>query len=110
MLINIGLHFAKDCLIDIHEVQIDHFGQRITQKSFDATSSGIDLVHRIEKVAHEYAGSNVILTKEFYERITLGKDGLKGIGFHKFKGQSGEVELFAKLSDEASRQTLKSAA
>ncbi len=36
----IGLHFAKDCLIDIHEVQIDHFGQRTTQKSFDATSSG----------------------------------------------------------------------
>ncbi len=106
----IGLHFAKDCLIDIHEVQIDHFGQRITQKSFDATSSGIDLVHRIEKVAHEYPGSNVILTKEFYDRITLSKDGLKEIGSHKFKGQTSEVELFARLSEEAIKQTIKSAA
>ena len=97
-------------MIDIHEVQIDHFGQRITQKSFDATSSGIDLVHRIEKVAHEYPGSNVILTKEFYDRITLGKDGLQKIGFHKFKGQVGEVELFARLSEEASKQIIKSAA
>ena len=105
----IGLHFAKDCLIDIHEVQIDHFGQRITQKSFDATSAGIDLVHRIEKMAHVYPGSNVMLTKDFYERITLGKAGLISLGLQKFKGQANEVELFAKLSDEANEQSLKKA-
>lgn len=97
----IGLHFARNCLIDIHEVHIDCFGKKITQKSFDATSSGIDLVHRIEKLAHNYPGSNVIMTNEFYDRITVGKNNLQNLGVHQFKGQASEVEVFARLSEQA---------
>jgi YesN/AraC family two-component response regulator len=97
----VGLHFAQDCLIDIHEVNTDCLGQKLTQKSFDATSSGIDLVHRIEKMAHEYPGSNVMMTKEFYERITVGKGNILNLGAFAFKGQPQEAEVFARLSDKA---------
>lgn len=95
----IGLHFAKNCLVDIHEVKIDYFGKILTQKSFDATSSGIDLVHRIEKLAHDHPGSNVIMTKEFYDRISIGKNSVQSLGSHRFKGQAEAVEIFARLSD-----------
>ncbi|MBC7420085.1 MAG: response regulator [Bdellovibrio sp.] len=100
----IGLHYAKDCLVDIHEVNIDYFGQKLTQKSFDATSSGIDLVHRIEKVAHDFPGSNVMMTKDFYERITMGKNMVQSLGSFAFKGQASETEVFARLSDQATEQ------
>ncbi len=97
----IGLHFAEDCLVDIHEVNIDYFGQKLTQKSFDATSSGVDLVHRIEKVAHDYPGSNVMMTKDFFERITMGKNQIHSLGTFTFKGQAQETEVYARLSDKA---------
>lgn len=100
----IGLHFAKDCLVDIHEVNIDYYGKKITQKSFDATSSGIDLVHRIEKLAHDFPGSNVIMTKEFFERISFGKNNLENLGRYQFKGQPVEVEVYARLSETATEQ------
>lgn len=100
----IGLHFAKDCIIDIHEVNIDYFGKKFTQKSFDATSSGIDLVHRIEKLAHDFPGSNVIMTKEFFERISIGKNNLENLGSYQFKGQPVEVEVYARLSEAATEQ------
>lgn len=100
----VGLHFAKDCLVDIHEVNIDYFGQKLTQKSFDATSSGIDLVHRIEKVAHDYPGSNVMMTSDFFERITLGKSQITSLGVFKFKGQVQDTEVFARLSEQALEQ------
>ncbi|OFZ30337.1 MAG: hypothetical protein A2622_07940 [Bdellovibrionales bacterium RIFCSPHIGHO2_01_FULL_40_29] len=105
----IGLHYAKDCLIDIHEVNIDYFGKKFTQKSFDATSSGIDLVHRIEKLAHDFQGSNVILTREFYDRITVGKNNLENLGHFQFKGQASEVEVFARLSELAVESRKKAA-
>ncbi len=97
----IGLHFAKECSVDIHEVHIDYFGKKVTQKSFDATSSGVDLVHRIEKLAHDYPGSNLMMTKDFYDRITIGKTSIHNLGMFPFKGQSEETEVFAKFSEQA---------
>ena len=89
----IGLHYATDCLVDIHQVQIEQQGQLITQKSFDATSPGIDLVHRIEKLAHEHLGSNIILTRAFCDRVTALSSNATSIGSHKFKGQAAETDL-----------------
>lgn len=103
----IGLHFAQECTIDIHEVNINYFGKKITQKSFDATSSGIDLVHRIEKLAHEYSGSNIVMTKDFYDRIAVEKKNLQSLGRHQFKGQKNEVEVFAQLSESLGTALIK---
>lgn len=105
----IGLHFASDCLVDIHEVNIDYFGKKITQKSFDATSSGIDLVHRIEKLAHNFEGSNLMLTKDFYSRLNLRTRNIVSLGTHLLKGQIIPVEVFG-LMDEGNESKLKSAA
>lgn len=98
----IGLHFAKDCLVDIHEVHIDYFGQKLTQKSFDATSTGIDLVHRIEKLAHDLPGSNIFMTKDFFDKITVGKEGIQQMGTFAVKGQPEPIDVYARLSEQAS--------
>lgn len=97
----IGLHYAEECLIDLHEVEIDYLGQRIKQKSFDTTSPGVDLVHRVEKIAHSLPGSNIIMTKSFYDHLVATKDGTQFLGSYKLKGQSEDVPLYIRPSDKA---------
>lgn len=97
----IGLHYAEECLIDLHEVEIEYQGKKIKQKSFDTTSRGVDLVHRVEKIAHDYPGSNIIMTESFHRHLSKSTENLYSLGSHTLKGQTESTELFIRPSDKA---------
>jgi len=90
----IGLHYAENCLVDIHNVDVNFDNKQLKQKSFDATGSGIDLVYRIEKLAHEFKGNNLVITKNFKDRLNIRKYDLKSLGLHDFKGQKSATEVY----------------
>lgn len=104
----IGLHFAEECLIDLHEVEIEYLGKKIKQKSFDTTSPGVDLVHRVEKLAHDYPGSNIIMTESFYKHLKVNQENLIYLGEHLLKGQTKSVGLYMRPSDKAKELFQKS--
>lgn len=90
----IGIHAMNDCIVDLHQAHISTASGLATQKSFDTSSSDVDLLHRVEKLAHALDGSNIIFTKE-----SLAQAGQSfhleylDIGSHLLKGQSKAVEL-----------------
>lgn len=103
----IGLHLAKGCLVDVHTVQTKTPNGIVTQKSFDSSSSDIDLVHRIEKVTHSLSGSNISMSNVFVETLTAAPAGLTDVGVHLFKGQAQPVQLFIKASDQATQEQIE---
>lgn len=96
----IALHVAREAIVDVHTVQLNTPRGVITQKSFDTTSSDIDLLHRIEKVTHDLPGTNIILTKAFVEGLRERPMGLLDLGSFDFKGQKKSVELLLIRSDK----------
>lgn len=95
----VGLHYAADCLVEIHQAEIQTQMGKITHKSFDSTSIEIDLLHRIEKLAHALPGSNIILTNEFVRNLSSSPFGLQPLGDTILKGQRKPSSLFIKASD-----------
>jgi CheY-like chemotaxis protein len=95
----IGLHVGKDCLIHVHSIEYTTPTGIVQQKSFDSSSSDVDLVHRIEKMTHMLPGSNVAMTEEFVKALTSLPQGLVDIGTHKFKGQKLPTKIWLKASD-----------
>lgn len=104
----IGLHFAKDSIVDLHEIKVQAFGQDIIHKSFESASMGIDLVHRMEKLMHELPGTNIVLSKTFVDHMTP-KDYFQptDLGSFLFKGQQDPVQLLLKASDRVQPQDLE---
>ncbi len=103
----IGLHFAKNCLIDLHVAKISTPQGEVTQKSFDSTSSDIDLVHRIEKLSHELPGSSVMISEGFIKELNSMPPRCFELGSKLFKGQSNPVRLFIKPSDKVNEEILE---
>lgn len=97
----IGLHFAADCIIDVHTTQLITYKGPVTQKAFETISPEIDLLHRIEKLVHELPGSNIIMTSTFLNQLKVKPEGLIPIGVHQLKGQKNPPELFILKSPEA---------
>lgn len=95
----IALHFAKEVLVDVHTIQLQTPNGIVTQKSFDTTSSDIDLLHRIEKLVHTLPGSNIIMTQEFARRLKNQPAGLRDLGFVAIRGQKQPVSLSMLKSD-----------
>ena len=102
----IGLHFAKECLVEIHEVEIHSPFGKVIHKSFDSTSIEIDPLHRIEKLAHQLAGSNIVLTEEFVQNLSAQPFGLRPLGFATLKGQKKPSNLFLRASDMVTPEAL----
>jgi CheY-like chemotaxis protein/class 3 adenylate cyclase len=96
----VGMHLAKDCIIDLHKIEIHSPQGQIIQKSFDSSSLGIDLVHRIEKITHILPGSNMIMTADFVAALSVCPVNLFDLGQHKLKGQQIPVQLFLKSGDK----------
>lgn len=95
----LALHLAANSMVDVHTVQINTPQGIVTQKSFDTTSPDIDLLHRIEKLAHSLPGTNILLSKEFLESLSTVPTKILSLGPFLFKGQEKQVELYIIASD-----------
>ncbi|MBY0553765.1 response regulator [bacterium] len=95
----IGLHFAKDCLVDLHKIEVSTDFGNFVQKSFDTSSIEVDLVFRIEKAAHDIPGSNIIMSEGFYERLTTKDALLCKVENFKPKGYGKSICMYVKKSD-----------
>lgn len=104
----IGLHVGRECLIHVHSIECTHDGHLIKQKSFDSSSSDVDLVHRIEKLTHSLPGSNVAMTDEFLKTLSQQPAGVIDIGDHQFKGQKGPSKIWLKVSDRVNPSEISS--
>lgn len=103
----IALHLAKNSLVDVHTVQINSPRGVITQKSFDTTSSGVDMLHRIEKVAHNLPGSNIIISEDFLKNLREKPQNIIDIGKFNFKGQTEPIKLFIIPSDRVTENHIE---
>lgn len=95
----VGLHVAKEVLINVHTVEILTKNGPVIQKSFDTASSDVDLVHRIEKFIHILPGSNVAMSEQFVASLSQRPHNLVDLGVHKLKGQKENTRIFLKPSD-----------
>ncbi len=95
----IAIHLAKNVTVDIHQVQLNTPNGVVTQKSFDTTSNDVDLVHRLEKLAHELKGTNILLTGDFANHLEKIPRGLISVGTKLFKGSKNETEILLIPSD-----------
>lgn len=83
----IAIHVARECLVDVHVVQLQSQGREITQKSFDTTSVDIDILHRMEKLVHCLEGSNIIMSGDFLTCLgDTPPKNLHHLTCHQFKG------------------------
>lgn len=95
----IGLHVARNSEVSVHEVSLPTKTGTIVQKSFDTTSSGIDLLHRIESLVHELPGSNIIMSEDFVSSLRFKVEKLIELGYFRARGQVDAVKLFMLPSD-----------
>lgn len=102
----IALHSEKDILINLHEAEIMTASGLIKQKSFDSSSPGVDLLHRIEKLVHDLPGSNIIMTEAFVNSLSVSVFRLFDIGNISLKGQSKPCHLFLKAGDKVTTEAL----
>ncbi len=102
----IGLHFAQNCLVDLHSTSLKVGQEEIIQKHFDSASPEIDLVHRMEKIVHTLPGSNVIFSKAFLDRLKTVPFNVRQLGYYLFKGQTQPVMLYLKSSDLATPEQI----
>lgn len=104
----IGLHYAVQCLVDLHTIKIQTPSGLVTQKSFDSTSSDIDLVHRIEHLTHVLPGSNIAISDVFLQKLNYTPTGLKDLGLLTLKGQSKATKVYLKPSDQVNDEHITS--
>lgn len=90
----IGLHIADDVLVNVHSVELTIDKEIVQQKSFDTTSTDIDLVHRIESMIHLLPGTNIAMSKKFAEVMNFKIEGLVQLGTFKLKGQKIPTTIF----------------
>lgn len=102
----IGLHLAKDVMINLHEIEIQTPRGVVKQKSFDSTSPDVDLVHRLESFTHQLPGSNVAISSSFAEVLGNKLLQVKDLGHFQLKGQKGTTQIFLKASDQVSDEQI----
>lgn len=103
----IALHAAKNTVVDIHTVQLHTAQGLVTQKSFDTTSSEIDVLHRIEKLTHRLPGTNIILTRSFLDLLGTLPQNMKALGLVRIDGYPRPLELFLLPSDMVSQSVFE---
>ena len=90
----VALHIARGCRLHIHSVHMNTPIGLLTQKSFDTSSSDVDLLHRMEKIVHQMPGSNIVMSRDFVDALKARPHPMIELGFYEFAGQTKSVELF----------------
>ena len=94
MCCGIGLHIAENCTVDVHMVTVTTaYGTKV-QKSFDSTSSDVDLVHRIEKIMHDFHGTQIGFSGDFLKALKHAPASFQDLGLIPIKGQKTAVQVF----------------
>lgn len=103
----VALHYVPEALIQVHEFRADTQEGPVIQKSFDSTSSHIDLLHRMEKLTHSLPGSNIIVSRDFLDRIEGSSTSeVFHLGKKQMKGQADEIDLYLIPSDHVDQHQL----
>lgn len=103
----IGLHYAKDCTVELHEIDVQAGSKRFSQKSFDTSSIEVDLVFRIEKLAHELEGTNIMMSEDFVSRLKVTNDALDKVENFAPKGYGKTISVYVKKSVRCSQDDLQ---
>lgn len=90
----IAVHVAPQALIHLHEFKVQTESGETIQKSIETESPQIDLLHRIEKLAHKLPGSNIFISKALIEKVPQMPESVIPIGEWSFRGQDKPTELF----------------
>lgn len=91
----IALHFGPSVEATISEFTINSLDGPLIQKRFLTHSLDVDLVHRIEKMAHEISGTNILLTEAFKNSLSRKlTEKSSSLGSFQIKGQPGLSPLF----------------
>ena len=90
----IGLHIAENCTVDVHMVTVANAFSTKVQKSFDTTSSDVDLVHRIEKIMHDFSGSQIGFSGDFLKALKRPPESFQDLGLIPLKGQKTAVQVY----------------
>jgi CheY-like chemotaxis protein/class 3 adenylate cyclase len=104
----IALHYIPDTIFQIHEIKVTTPRGEMIQKSFDSQSSGIDLLHRMEKLTHELPGSNIVMSEAFVRGLSSVSPNTVELGHVLFKGQENPVRLHLVPSDALTPEKLQS--
>jgi len=102
-----GLHVAPKSLLDVHTVTTDTPRGIVVQKSVDTTSAQVDILHRMEKLAHHLPGSNMILSFQFVEKLDSEPKDLIPLGWHTFEKPAERVQLLIIKSDLVTAEQLE---
>ncbi|MFZ4402723.1 MAG: response regulator [Pseudobdellovibrionaceae bacterium] len=103
----IGLHFAENCFVDLHSIEVVIDGKKVIQKSFDTSSKEVDLVFRIEKEAHQLAGTNIMMSEVFIQKLKNPPTDLFEVRNFLPKGYGKEINIFIKKSDKCKPEDLE---
>jgi FixJ family two-component response regulator len=103
----IALHIAPECPVQIHTAQLNTPRGPVTQKSFDTSSSDVDLLHRIEKLVHMLPGTNIVMSRAFFNSLKIQIPNIVNVGWHLFAGQTTPVELLIIPSDLAKPEDIE---
>lgn len=104
----IGLHIAKNVLINVHSIEIKTATEVVQQKSFDTTSADVDLVHRLENFVHKLPGTNIALSEKFVDSLDFKIVNLIELGRFQLKGQIGLTNIFVIPNEKTNSSRLKS--
>ena len=102
----IAIHIAKQCKILVHQAEVKTARGVIIQNSICTSSSAIDLLHRLEKIAHDLPGTNIVLSGDFLQACQNKPVHLVSLGQIQLKGQSLPVEVLIRPDDRVKDQNI----
>lgn len=106
--VGIALHTA-DNVIQVERTLASTLddGTTVKNKRYQTESPDVDLLFRVEKLVHSLPGSNIIITQDFYERLSeRNQIKFSHLGTFKPKGQLKAVNLYIARSDKCSEDDL----
>ena len=96
----IALHCGEDVKQTINKVTVIKDDILINHKWYETDSSEVDLLHRIEKLVHGLPGSNIIVSKSFYNSISPRyQKKFEYLGNYLAKGQDSPIGVYLSKSD-----------
>lgn len=104
--VGIGIHFAKNCKINLRQSAINIDGEIIIRKKFDTSSPDVDLCHRMESLTHKLMGSNIALSKEVMILSTINYSNIREVGNLTLKGQQKATNIFLLPSNKVTEEEM----
>jgi CheY-like chemotaxis protein len=92
----IAIHIVESALVNIHRLSIPTEGGTRVRKTFDTQAPDVDLLHRIEKIAHSMPGSNLLVSSAFAALMSTPGciSSVDCLGEFHLKGQENPVIIF----------------